>query len=139
MTTLPVKIEGHINAKLITSDGNELTVYNGHNDLTSDWDNILRRALAGQNNAHITKIGAYKNGALLAEADITQFNYPTGVSNEIEFVAVFSETSFDDTLDEIRLTAPLASFSSKTGLSIQKDQTAKLSIDWKLTINLDNT
>ena len=133
-TSIALKIKGHLKVERIT-DGLVEVLYDDHNDLLPTFANVIRRALAGQNLGHINAINAKIGGSLLATAVASASSIPSSPSNEITFNAIFSETSFNGTLDKLELASDADLFSEVGGLSITKDGNSKLSITWKLTIN----
>lgn len=70
-----------------------------------------------------------------SNAQITLVNYPA--DNQIEFIAIFEEFSFEGTVTDLKLksTALNEIFSSKTGLNIVKDTEMRLRVKWLITIN----
>lgn len=96
---------------------------------------IVANLLAGDRSFRLSAMEAFKAGFSLASAPIYNWTFPA--PNEVQFVAVFDEASFDDILDELRLQASFVplDFSIVDGLSITKDSLSRLVINWKITIN----
>ncbi len=134
-TKLALVITGHLKVTKITN-GIPTVLYDDHNTLTADWFNIVRRAL-GNGDATLEFMRAFKGGIELAQVPVTAQDYPvSALNNEVKLTALFDEASFDDTLDEFRLSTNLfGDFSAVVGLSIEKDSDTQLSLDWTLTIN----
>ena len=105
------------------------------NAIQTTAQEIMAHCLAGDATYKITAMEAFKASVSLAEVLIYSWTFPA--ANEVEMVAVFDEASFNDTLDELRLTASFVplDFSIIAGLSIAKDDLSRLVINWKITIN----
>jgi hypothetical protein len=131
-----LNITGHLVVKAQVKDGPWETMYDEHNAIHPNHLNIIRKALAGQPGAKLSNIRAMAGGNTLALALITQDVTPISPSNVVELIAEFNEQSFNGTLDELRLEALSDGiFSYVDNLLITKDNTTKLGITWKLTIN----
>lgn len=118
----------------ISRDGKKQLLVNQKNALVLNAKKIIAYALANQSGYYIDTIKAYKSSGLLATSPLVTYSFPT--SEKVKFTTRFNETSFNDTLDEIRLTSiGGGDFSIVTGLSVLKDNTLQLQIEWLLTIN----
>lgn len=125
-------INGHITVMGRNKGGEWFTILEKKNALTSNAVTIISKALGGDTGWNINAIRAYKTSGILATASVTA-TYPA--TNKVQLQAIFSEASFNDTLDEVRLLSLTGGdFSIVTGLSINKPNTLELSIQWLLTI-----
>ena len=135
-TKLLLEITGHLQVKSQKENEPWAVLYDEHNAIDPNHLNIVRKALAGLAGARIGNIKAYNGGTLLATAMVGSSNTPVSPLNVVEFLAEFSESSFNGTLDEFKLEAVSEGiFSYVDNLSIYKDNQTKLAITWKLTIN----
>lgn len=106
------------------------------NEVVTNALMILVRCIGGQSTYAIDGIQAYKAGVLLAEAEYFTFSYTP--LNQAVFTAIFSPTSFGDTLDELRLISSTGGIFSKVeDLSIEKISGVELALSWKLTLNFE--
>jgi hypothetical protein len=91
---------------------------------------ILRRVVVGDT-GFINEIQVFKTTFMLASSPITQITYSG--TNKVTVIAIFDETSFNDTFDEMRLEGASAwDFSKVTGLAIAKDNLSQIAIEWTL-------
>lgn len=105
------------------------------NALVENARKIIAHSLAGDSQYFIDTIEVYKAAALLATSPGLTISYPAG-DKTVKFITRFDEASFNDTLDEVKLISSTGGiFSEVSGLSVLKDNTLKLEIEWILTIN----
>ncbi len=131
---LNMGVKGHLTLTLINGDDKEV-VYDDHNALVPNYKNIVRRALGGQTGYFIDNVIANKLGSPLANTPIINVEYIALTDNEVKFTARFSQASFNDTLDEVKLNSVNGGdFSIVSGLSILKDNLTSLQVDWTLKI-----
>jgi len=127
-------VKGWIKVYGIDKDGNRFLLEDRSNALVPNAKTILTYLLGGQSTSAITNILVYKAAGLLATSPFLTVSYPS--SDEVKFTTRFNEASFNDTLDELRLISAVGGdFSIVTGLSLLKDNTLQLEIEWLLTIN----
>lgn len=125
-------IKGWLKITAIDSKGNEHILVDRKNALVSNAKTIIANALAATPGFFINLITCYKLGGVLAARGVT-ITFPS--VNQITFSAFFDQASFNDTLDEVRLGSTVGGdFSQVIGLSVFKDNTLQLTIDWQLTI-----
>lgn len=104
------------------------TVYDDHNTIVNNAKTILAHLLGGDN-WFITEIVALKAATILATDSSLTVNYLS--ATEVEFIGKFSESSFNDTLDELQLySAAGGLFARLTGLTIQKTDAQQLGVTW---------
>lgn len=125
-------ISGHITILCRERGKNWEVLVDKKNALVPNAALIIASALAGDTGWVIDNIRAYKASAPLA-ASTTTFSYPA--PGKVKFETIFSFSSFNDTLDELRLlSATGGDFSVVTGLSVNKPNTLELSVQWVLTV-----
>lgn len=130
---IKMDVKGWLILKGIDSKGNEMILYNDHNTLTGDAKEILTYILAGESWG-LNKIKVLKNNVELASNTNLSHVFPT--TDSVQFSCMFSETDFNDTLDELQLISQSGKiFSKVSSLNVFKDNTVKLMVTWKLTIN----
>ncbi len=118
----------------INKAGEKKLLVNQKNALVLNAKKIIAYALGNQSGYFIDAIEVYKAGGLLATSPPVTYSFPT--NEKVKFITRFNETSFNDTFDEIRLISTGGGdFSIVTGLSVLKDNTLQLQIEWLLTIN----
>jgi len=131
----PNNIRGWVKIWAIDKDGNKTLVFDNPNALVVNAKKIIAYTLGQQSSYAIDRISVYKAASLLAHSPSVTVSFPIG-DDKVKFQATFDEVSFNDTLDEIRLNSIAGgSFSGITGLSVLKDNTLQLSIEWILTVN----
>lgn len=131
---LNTNIKGVVSFELYR-EGKLVWEHTQNNAIQPGAQEIIAHLLTGDAGYKLNNVEAFKASFSLAVAGIYNWSFPA--ANEVQFVAVFDEASFDDTLDELRLEAGLVplDFSIITGLSIAKDGLSRLVINWKITIN----
>jgi hypothetical protein len=128
--TLNMKVEGHL--KIYDPQTGHI-FYDDHNALVANAIEVIRRAL-GSNN-FLDTVTAKKAGVTLATVNTTGTIFSVSPdTNELICKATFNGVSFNDTLDELNLESADGIFSEVTGLSIYKDSTTQLGIEWKIKI-----
>ena len=133
MMTEKTKLQffGEYKVTLYDKAGNIVKAFDwAHNEIIANAPVILSRLIGGEP-YKIDRIAAIKAGALLSVSDIASVTYPS--FEETLFSAVFDLASFNDTLDELQLiSANGGTFSLVPGLSITKDDTQTMGIQWKI-------
>jgi hypothetical protein len=128
-------IKGWVKIWQINKQGKRKLVFNRKNALTVNAKKIIAYVLGQESTYAIDRISVYKAASLLANSPSVTVSFPIG-DNKVKFNARFDEASFNDTLDEIKLNSIVGgTFSEITGLSVFKDNTLQLEIEWVLTIN----
>ena len=129
-----LNLKGWLKAFILKPSGAWYTVYNDHNQINNTpGTEVTAKALGGESGWSLDRIVAYKAGTLLASTSVIQVSYPA--PNKVRLLARFDEASFNDTLDELALEAGThGKFAQVTGLSITKDDTLQLGVEWTLTI-----
>ena len=127
------KIHGYIKAWQIKDDVRTL-VLSRRNAIVGNAKNIVAHCLGGDSAYKIDEISVHKVSTQLAAVTPVLVSYPA--FNEVRFNARFTHVSFNDTVDELNLSSSIhGKFSEKIGVSIFKDDTMELEIQWTLTIN----
>ena len=130
---LEAKISGFVEIFLKYEDGSKESLYKDHNAIQAWADDLLAEMLG--NGYVMDGIVALKSSSELATATITTTIVST---NSITYTATFSATSFNNTLDELRLkTSYVVSnnyLSALTGLNITKNNSQQLEVNWTITI-----
>lgn len=123
-------IKGHI---LITDVKTNEVLYDGANNLTVDAEELVTKMLG--TSSYLSTIAALKFSVDLKNANISSVTYPD--TSSVKLKAVFVESDFDDTLDELQLRFNgTDAFSEKTGLSITKNSSLQIAVEWTLSITL---
>lgn len=126
------RMKGHILVRVRKPGGEWEVVVDRKNAITANAPLLLSKALAGETGWKIDRIQCKKAGVQLAIQNTTK-TYPA--TGEVMFETTFSTSSFNDTVDEVRLNSLVGGdFSTVTGLSITKTNLLELNIQWKLTI-----
>ena len=126
--------KGEVKIYAIRGKSREL-IYENYNLIVENAKKILVHAIGGDNFI-INKIQVYKTSVQLAEDDNLIIEYPIG-DKSIKFFALFDETSFNDTLDEIMLVSTNGGlFAQIMGLSHTQDCITQLQIEWKIIFNI---
>jgi hypothetical protein len=113
-------------------------LWDNHNDITSNALRIVSRALAGNVNFKVDNIAAYRSNQFVSGAPISGYQFPT--SDTVVFTAIFDESSFNGTVDELRLVSGFGgTFSIIDNLSIIKDNTSRIAIEWSIKFRLSDT
>ena len=108
-------------------------LYDGKNSLTASANELITKSLGSTN--FLSTIEASKDGDVLKNANVVLTTHPD--ENSVRLRAVFYEDDFDDTLDKLELKYNgLEVFSSKGGLSINKNSTTQIAVEWTLTITI---
>jgi len=124
---LKALIKGHIKVTEIRTGE---VLYDGSNNLTAAAEELLTKCLGSSN--FLSTIAALKASVLLFNAAVTVVTYPD--TSSVTLRAVFLEGDFNDTLDELELRFNGADvFSEKTGLSITKNGSTQIAVEWTLT------
>lgn len=126
-----LEVKGHLKVYCLKTGK---IFYNDHNALVTNAIEVIRRCLGSS--GFIDTITAKKNGNVLATETVSSINFAVAPNNnEVMFKAVFDEASFNDTLDELRLSSSTdGDFSEVLGLSILKDNATQIGIEWTLKI-----
>lgn len=123
------KIKGWVK---ITQLKDNKVIYDNPNALVSNYLNILRRTLSGENNFKLDRIRIKNQGTELTSSPITQISYP--VPNQVRYIALFEAPSFNGEFDEVNLYSDQGGlFSVIENLNLEKDANTALQIEWKLT------
>ncbi len=131
MVPLPM---GWITIWGINDKGDRTLLVDRKNALTTNAKKIIAYLLGSQSSYALDAIKVYKAASLLATSPALTVSFPIG-DDKVKFSVRFDEASFDDTLDELRLVSLAGGeFSLVTGLSVFKDDTLQLQIEWVLTI-----
>lgn len=126
------RVKGHVVIKARKPGGQWGVILDRKNAITADAPLIISKALAGETGWIINRIQCLKASAELA-IETTTYTFPA--TGKVQFESTFSLASFNDTLDEIRLTnATNNDFSTITGLAITKSDEVELNIQWLLSI-----
>lgn len=124
---LNLKISGH----LFIQDDKGDVLYDDHNALTLNANNVVRRALASE--PAINRMVAYYQGNEVGRTTVAGVLYPA--ADQVTFQASFSKELFNSNIDRISLNSNTSGeFSEVTGLTLVKDGDTKMSIDWTITI-----
>lgn len=127
---LTASIKGHI---LITDVITNEVLYDGANNLTVDAEELVTKMLG--TSSRLSTIAAMKASSDLKNANVSSVTYPD--TSSVKLKAVFVESDFNDTLDELQLRFDgTDAFSEKTGLSISKNGSTQIAVEWTLTITL---
>lgn len=128
-------VKGWVTIKGIKPDGKEITLVDQPNALVDNARTMMAYLLGRQPSYSIDKIDVYKASGLLATSSFLTVTFPD--ANQVKFTTRFSESSFNDTLDELRLGSAIGGdFSVITDLSVLKGNTLQLQVEWLLTINI---
>jgi len=128
-TKINPKIKGHL--KITDEHGHIL--YDDHNAVVINAENLLRRMTVGQ--SPIDSVKAYALGVPLASTTIVSSSFTS--TNAVTMTFQFLAGDFNDTMDKIILgNSVQGPFSEVTGLSIFKDNNTSLNVAWKLTFNI---
>lgn len=127
--------KGWITIYGIDKEGNRKLLVDRKNALVANSKKIMVHTLGQDSSYAITNIEVYKAASLLATSPLLTISFPVG-DTSVKFTARFNEASFNDTFDELKLVSTAGGiFSEVTGLSVLKDNTLQLEIEWLLTIN----
>jgi hypothetical protein len=128
------KIKGRLKIYSVSSDNQRVLLVDKNNAILPNASDIVAKLLANYT-WPISHIWAYKANNPLASASVT---YDPGVpAGQAVFRARFIENSFNDVFDELRLaSANGGDFSQITGLSVLKDNTLQLEVEWHITVIL---
>lgn len=130
----PFELAGWITIIGIDRSGKRFILADRKNQIQSNAKNILVHALA-EGTFLVDQIKVYKAGAPLATTPPLTWSFPPG-NDKVLFNGRFDEASFNDTFDEIRLDSSTGgNFSKITGLSVTKNNTLQLEVQWKITLN----
>lgn len=130
-----IEVKGHLKITSIKKGEKPQVLYNDHNALIPNYKNIIRHAIAGDISYAIDRVRVLGSSVPLATTVISSVSYIPLTDNEVKFIAVFDEASFDGTFDEVFLFSDAGGdFSQVTGLSITKDNQTQLQIEWTLKI-----
>lgn len=125
---------GHIKITKFNAQGDARVIVDRANLILANSDAIVAKLLGGTANWNLDRIGVYKATSLIIANSITSVSYPA--TNSVKFAAYFSTSDFNDTIDEVRLASAIGGdFSQVTGLSVTKDSTQELLIEWTIIIN----
>lgn len=126
------RVKGHIVVKARKPGGEWEVIVDRKNAITANAPTLISKALAGETGWVINRIECLKASAQLAIETVSK-SYPS--AGKVQFESTFGLTSFNDTLDELRLTSlDGGNFSTVTGLSIAKSDEVELNIQWLLSI-----
>ena len=124
------KIRGHLKV----TDDNGKILFDDHNDIVTNAENLLRRCVVGLND--LDTVEAF-NSSPTSLATTTRIVYTLVSTNQIDLSFKFLPTDFNDTVDKLELgNSTEGVFSEVTGLSILKDSSTSLNITWSLTFNI---
>jgi len=127
---LKARVKGHIKAY---DNVTGKVLYDGANNLTAAAEELLTKMIGTSNS--LSSIAALKAAVLLANATVTTVTFPD--TSSVKLKALFIESDFDDTLDELELRYNgVDVFSEKTGLSINKNGTTQIAVEWTLTLTI---
>lgn len=130
MFSQKIKINPKGSVKISIGD---LVKYDDHNAILDNSKEIIARVLGGQGSYSIDLIKVYKNNVLVAQNPPSVIDFPE--VGKCRFFCIFNPASFDDTIDEVRLSSVAGGdFSAITGLSITKGNTENMSIQWTIEI-----
>ena len=128
-------VKGWIKVYAITKTGEKVLLEDRKNALVSNARKIIAHCLGADVTYALNQISVYKAGVLVSTTPSVTINYPTG-DDKIRINGRFNESSFNDTIDEIKLESAGGGIFSQVGsLSILKTNTIQLEIEWVLTIN----
>lgn len=134
---LTLGIEGNVKVTKIVRKKRQ-TVLDEHNTLGADAAEIIVRSLSQVDFAKGVD-GIKVSGAFGSfTSTVTSIVYNSG-ENSMTFRAIFFEFDFDGTVNDMELISQTLSnkiMASKTSLNISKDASARLQVDWKLTVTL---
>lgn len=131
------KLNLNIRGNITISSNKSGLLYNNSNTIGPDELEIVARCLALLNTTggvdNIQVSGDFGDPVL---REIFEKEYDP-VTNSVRFTTIFYETDFDGEITDLALKS--LSFgdlilATKTGLSIIKDSTSRVRIDWKITI-----
>lgn len=137
--TINFKTKGWVTIFAIKDNGERELVLDKSNALTADAAKIIARLLSGDTPWALDRIQAFKgtipSPILLSNGATPTVTYPA--DDQVVIKVVFDKPSFNDTLTHLRMgnTANNLDFSIISGLSIAKDNTLQLEVNWKLVIN----
>ena len=132
--TVNVAVKGWLKVYGILPNGERIVLLDRPNTIVNNARTIVAKALGNTTWAGLNKVKAWKAAVLLSDNNSMVITYPG--TYEVQFNARFSTGSFNDTLDELSLeSSTLGRFSEVTGLSVFKDNTMQMEVEWKLTIN----
>lgn len=131
---LNTEVKGWVKIFAIRGDQREL-ILDQKNAVLTNAKKIIAHTIGQDPTMAIDTIEVYKASGLLADQSTLTISFPPG-DNIVKFSGRFDEGSFNDTLDELRLKSSIGGdFSQVTGLSVLKDNTMQIEIEWILTIN----
>lgn len=131
-TLLPVEIKGHIK---ITNQLGE-TLFDDNNAVGENAYEIICRCLSQLDFNKSVDIIESEGDYGQSQATIEHVEY-NQMNNSMLFRATILENDFEGTINSLFLTSsPLNGLmAKKEGLSIYKDNSSRLQIDWVITIN----
>lgn len=132
-TKLEFKPKGRVTLSFFKS-GKLTNSINKNNTILVDAKKIMASRLANINSSLIDSIKVYNAGLLLASKSLSSTDLVA--DQEIQYIALFSETDFSGTFDKVELHCDaIGGFARLTGFTPQdKPSDESLSITWKIKI-----
>lgn len=133
MGILKLHARGQVSIFKITNNKKELIKTCSNTVLPLALD-VVARLMGNFAIGKIDSVSAYKSSLSLAETPIISYSHPS--TNQVQFNALFSETSFSGAYDEFGLFASnIGRICALTGVSGNKLNTEQLLITWTITIS----
>lgn len=129
---LNLRFRGHIKAT-----SNKLGIlYNNSNTIGADALEIVTRCLGQLGNTQQVDTIIVDGNFGTSERTVIENSY-NAVDNSITFSAIFYEGDFDGQISDMKLISESLGdkvMATKAGLSITKDGSSRLRIDWKINV-----
>lgn len=94
---------------------------------------VIARMMGRFSIGNIDQIKVYNGGLLLATGDITQFIHPD--TNQVTYIAIFNEDSFNGAFNEIALySSAMGRVAELTSIDGSKTNAEQISITWTITL-----
>lgn len=115
--------------------GHEEIIFKDNNQIEPDAIKIITRCLTQIDFSKSLDAMEASGDFPPTERSITSVQYPA--DNIIELTCIFEEPDFNGTVTDLKMKSSALGliFSSKTGLSINKDDEMRLRVKWTITIN----
>jgi hypothetical protein len=125
-------VHGHILIRGRKAGGEWEVLEDRKNALVANAQTIIAKVLGGTSSFKLDRIQCLKTAGILATETVS-VSYPA--TDQVKFESTFSEASFNDTLDQVKLQSlDGGDFSSVTGLAVSKSNLIELNIQWTLEV-----
>lgn len=132
---LKIQLKGKLEVSILSKNDKEEIILNDDNQIESGAIEILTRCLSQLNFSKSLDVMEAIGDFGAVEKFISIANFPA--ENQIQLTCIFEETDFNGTVTDLKMKSSSLGlvFSSKTGLSITKDDDMRLRVRWTITIN----